>query len=487
MAIVINTTPDGYEPVYTNSISFDIQSTFQAQINFKYLFDVYIKDTGSSVYNFINRILVYPNPVARGFYSPHLILQANNTSFLQHNISAITKQFEAARFYRLNFGENYNPNRNFSDTFFSGGFLGLTFSTSILSDFIVGDLIIINKDSVVTNPQYNGTASITSIVTNNSILTNIPQGTTQSNESGKIIDVLRVVATSSNFVSFNGARQDDEWNINYGSEYAMSGSQSFLSAYKTNYTDNLIESYPIYGDDYATLDFIIATAAIGTFSDVYCTYYYYDSANTLLGTDVISISTDDESIRFIAPSGTKNIDLIAGSGSQFLQSGLLNNYEINISLGDSGGPIQLISKTYSYSIISNCRPYDVIRLAFLNKLGGFDYWNFNLVSKYTSNISRTQIMRYFNKNISTFLKRGRDVIYSKAVENWTINSDFLTDDQAIFIRELVESSDIYIIDGDTQIPIVLTSDNYEFKSGLLNGYVQYTLSFVKSSDVYINR
>jgi hypothetical protein len=122
----------------------------------------------------------------------------------------------------------------------------------------------------------------------------------------------------------------------------------------------------------------------------------------------------------------------------------------------------------------------------LNKLGGYDYWSFNLVSRFTSQVKRTQIDRALRPQYSIG-DRGRDVIYSEAVENWTINSDFLTDDQALFVRELVESSSVFYIDGINQLPVVITSDSWEYKSGLLDGYVQYTLTFQKAFDRIINR
>lgn len=485
MAISINNTPGDYEPIYTSSIPFIVTSTFQAEENFKYLFDLYVNG------QFKNRIATYPRPDGKGVYSPHLVLQANCETLLQFSLSTIEQNSASKAFYYSRFGEQYNPGLTFADTDLATSFLGFTFSTVITGEFFVGDIITVQKDNIAVNPWVDGTASITAITSNFSIMTDKPKPGGFSltlNEGGSIINVSRLSATSSELVGWNATRQEDEYNRDFESEYVMTSNQKFLSVYETSYDSNLTERFPIYTDDWATLDLMVATGSFATFSDIFVKYQYYDSSNTFLGGDEISTTGDDTVLRWIIPTGTRNITDIGGNGASYLSAGTLDHYKVSIYLG-TGGASQLISDVFNYQIIPDCRPYDVIRLAFLNKLGGFDYWNFNLVSKFTSNIDRTQINRAYLKNDNKNLKRGRDVIYSKAVENWTINSDFLTDDQALFIRELVESSDVYMMSEDNQIamPVVITDSNWQFKSGLLDGYVQYTINFIKAYDVHINR
>jgi hypothetical protein len=486
MAITINNTPNDYEPIYTSSIPFEVTSTFQAEENFKYLFDLYVDGT------FKNRVAPYPRPDSKGVYSPHLVLQSNTETELYHTITSIESNTDSKAFYYVRFGEQYNPGLTFADTDLATSFLGFTFSQVIVSRFFVGDIITVQKDNIAINPWIDGTASITALTSNFSIMTDKPRDPNvifSAGETGTIINVSRLNATSSIYVGWNAARQEEEFFKNFESEYVMTSDQKFLSAYETAYDSDLTQRFPIYTDDWASLDLMVATGSFATWSTLWATYTYYDSSNSLLGTDEISISGDDTVLRWTIPTGTLNIFEIGGNGETFLNNGQIKYYNVFMSLGTASSPQLQISDTFNYEIIPDCRPYDVIRLAFLNKLGGFDYWNFNLVSKYTSNIDRTQINRAFLKNDSKVLKRGRDVIYSKAVENWTINSDFLTDEQALFIRELVESSDVYLLDEETERawPIVITDNNWQYKSGLNDGYVQYTINFIKAYDIYINR
>ena len=488
MAIVINTAPDAYEPVYTNSMPFVVSSIFQTKENYKYLFSLNIGVTPIL-------ISTYPRPDGYGIYSPHYALQANCETDLQPDITAIKDNSGSKIKYYFNLGEQYNPGLTFADTNLAGSYLGLDFSTSIASQLFVGDIITIQKDNIGINPWINGTASITSKPSSSSILTDKlkPIDVVYSAyEQGAITSVTRYNATSSIYIGWNAARQYGDFS-DFGATYAMdiATEKSFLSAYETAYTDNLNEKKPIYINDYETLDILLATYSFLSYPVVYCSYAYYDSNNTNLGFDSIKYTSADGGniLRYAVPTGTQNIVNIGGSGSTFISNGSLDHYEVIIGLGDGSSPTpdDDISRRFNYQIIPNCRPYEVVRLAFLNKLGGYDYWNFNLVSKYKSNLKRTQIDRSLDPQ---YIKgdRGRDVIYSTAVENWTINTDFLTDTDALFIRELVESSSVFIVEADGSIlPVVITDSSWDFKSGLLNGYVQYTIEFQKSYDVIINR
>lgn len=489
MAISINYTPDAYEPVYTNSMPFEIISTFQSSVNYKYLFSLNLGATPIL-------ISTYPRPNGYGLYSPHYVLQANCNSGIDPSISIIKDNISSKVKYYFNFGEQYNPGLTFADTNLATAYLGFDFSTSIVSQLFVGDIITIQKDNIGLNPWINGTASITSKPTSSSILTDKlkpPGWVATFLESGSITSVSRFSLTSSVYIGWNASRQYEENFIDFSTTYVMDllTEQNFLSAYETAYTDDLTERKPIYIGDYETLDIFVGTASFDTYPVAYCSYVYYDSNNTILGSESINYGGNDNGdiLRYVVPTGTQNIVDIGGSGSSFISNGSLDHYEVIVGLGDGTNilPDDDISRRFNYQIIPNCRPYDIVRLTFLNKLGGYDYWNFNLVSKYKSNIKRTQIDRSL-RPLYDIGERGRDVIYSTAVENWTINTDFLTDTDALFIRELVESSSVFIVESNGDIfPVVITENTWDFKSGLLNGYVQYTIDFQKSYDVIINR
>lgn len=420
MAITFQSQPDNYSPVYTNSMPFIVQSAQQFNENYKYLFSVNILGVAQPIL-----IATYPDPSGQGIYSPHFILQANCDTSVDPYIVVVKQNSASKREYFINIGEQYNPGATFADTDLSGSFLGLTFSTNIVGIFDTGDIIFIQKDNIGLNAWIDGTASITSITSNSSILTDkvIPFGFQISSlESGSITNVKRFGLTSSSKFGWNAARQPDDFSDFLG-EYILDDitDKKLLTVYETAYTSNLTQKKPIYLGDYETLDFFIATYSFANFPIVYQTFVYYDAAGAVLGTDNTDsgFSEDGSYLRYVMPAGTQNIVDIGGNGAGFIGAGTLDSYEVIVGIGDGSTttPDDDISLRFNYQITPNCRPYEVVRLTFLNKLGGYDFWNFNLVSKYKSNIKRTIIDRALGPIIS-LPRRGRDVIYSTAVENW---------------------------------------------------------------------
>jgi len=503
MAISIITTPDNYEPVYTNSMPFVISSTFNTEENFKYLFDLYVRGTLQTT------VAPYPRPNGQGLYSPHYVLQSFCDTELRATSSTIFSNAGSIATYSITFGENYNPGLTFGDTYLIGSYvgnkLGLEFTQNISTQLFVGDTITIEKDNISINPWISGQATILSITNSTlagyskTVFTSIDLQSPvfSSNESGSITNVFRYGTSSSVKFGWNAARQYDDFS-DFQTDFVSDGVNSAFKYSLSSYTQSQVNTLttaaailgvtkkPINSNEYETIDLIITPSNFTTRPSLRALYQYFSATGSSLGQDTITFSTPPvNTLRFTVPVGTANIRAIGGNGLSFLNNDSLSFYTVDVESTD-GTNQGFIARQHNFEVICKKRPYEVIRLAFLNKLGGYDYWSFNLVSRFTSQVKRTQIDRALRPQYSIG-DRGRDVIYSEAVENWTINSDFLTDDQALFVRELVESSSVFYIDGINQLPVVITSDSWEYKSGLLDGYVQYTLTFQKAFDRIINR
>jgi hypothetical protein len=90
----------------------------------------------------------------------------------------IDGQFDGGHFYST------YPEYTFNDTLYTDGSVGLSFSTP--HDFLPGDLIIIDKDDKTLNEYYDGTASITEIIDDLYVVTDIPWGSNSVLESGRV-------------------------------------------------------------------------------------------------------------------------------------------------------------------------------------------------------------------------------------------------------------------------------------------------------------
>jgi hypothetical protein len=200
-------------------------------------------------------------------------------------------------------------------------------------------------------------------------------------------------------------------------------------------------------------------------------------------TQVLSVLDNETGNQIVYPftptSPTFSMNMFGNSVFNF---GAEISYIYAVNVGATGSRISEIKE---YEILCQCREYELIQLAFVNKLGGVDYWTFNLVSKYRSQIERDRIKQSLRYNYNVGNRQHR-IINQRITENWTINTDYITDEQAVFIRELVESPEVYWIKDGNLLPIIITDDSYEFKSSLNDILVQYTISFTKAYDILSN-
>jgi hypothetical protein len=114
-----------------------------------------------------------------------------------------------------------------------------------------------------------------------------------------------------------------------------------------------------------------------------------------------------------------------------------------------------------------------MRLAYINKYGAFDFFNFDLVSKTTFDVERKGYERNYNGSIyeagGVVVKNINPIYYTKETQKWKIISDYLNDAQAETLRELYSSPLVYMnLVNDNYInfswiPVKPTATSYEVK------------------------
>jgi hypothetical protein len=119
--------------------------------------------------------------------------------------------------------------------------------------------------------------------------------------------------------------------------------------------------------------------------------------------------------------------------------------------------------------------YDGTRFAFLNELGAYDYVNFGLADTKIDNITRKNFEQNFvNYSTSTngiaydTTRRGSKTYSTTYTETRRAESDYLLQDDADWLRQLIESPEVYIQDGSDFRPIVITTSNYTYKTNPLS-------------------
>jgi hypothetical protein len=505
MAVTTLTTyPNDYSPVY-GDLWFQLTSTSYALTNFKYVFDLQKVSVGG-VTSSLGRYKVPPSVAGYGLYNSSRVLQTQLTYDLNPAITSYQAP-NSLTSYNINYGFEYNPNKAFVSTFgTTASKLGLSFSTP--HSFLVGDVIQISKDDKTVNYEYDGTASVAATTTY-AITTDKTYLVPYPNESGAIISFLRLENISRTLNAFNGVRPYELKAFNYGTigKYLHTGTQSEGgSTYSlTNYS--FIDGYyPTYeGSKTIELNDVETTSYLVDRSYSYRPDLVGIQLYSALGTSSAITSTDYFTYSINVNTAYKRIDI--GTGPLNITNALgfniftqSSNLYYMVCLQSStvplpGRPMIPLSAINSYGLryykikdydpIANCSPYPKIRLAFVNTLGGIDYFTFNFKSVNTMNTEKTYFKRELDFNY-TVGDRQDFVLSQRATETYTISTDFLNDNTASWLKELIKSTEVYVITADgsdisnivvTKLPILIMDSSFQVKTKLNDKSIAITLTY----------
>jgi hypothetical protein len=171
---------------------------------------------------------------------------------------------------------------------------------------------------------------------------------------------------------------------------------------------------------------------------------------------------------------------IAKSGTTYPN---VNYFQITpLTYGGSVASIQLFvnwnngsARRYKFATLFTqaCGKFDPMRIAYLNKYGAFDFFNFDLVNKTTFSIEKKGYQRDYNGSIyeanGVVVKNINPVYFTKETQSWKVISDYLNDAQSELIRELYSSPLVYLnVVNDNYIrpswiPVKPNATTYEVK------------------------
>lgn len=153
-------------------------------------------------------------------------------------------------------------------------------------------------------------------------------------------------------------------------------------------------------------------------------------------------------------------------------------YEVSVWAADSPVAIDIpISETKTYYIDDTCTKYQPVRLTWLNSYGGWDYYNFILVSRNTFNVTRNTYKRNLNYNY-TVGNVGFIVGDIQARESTQVTSDWLGDQQSQWMKELLKSKAVYELRSDgSYLPIILDASSVEIKKTVNDKLINYEFGY----------
>ena len=322
----------------------------------------------------------------------------------------------------------------------------------------------------------------------------LPGGVTPNPTYNQLIQVQP--EPSESYKIFNGYLKYTDKLDQIGVDYGYNTSPLTLATASSSFLTNASVTQYANITDYGTLAFMNISTTLKVL------FTYYDSDGGSLGSDSV--------IREVANGAPQvwNADI----GYEVLHFGCfpanlrnwsstfqgivatISYYTVEVR---SLSPIASLSKTYTINV--NCptlKGYEPIRLTWLNQWGAWDYYTFTMKSSRmisTQGSTYNQLAGTWNESsyrIDSF-KGGKKAFRVNATEKITMNTDFVNEAESEWFEDLINSPEVYILDGfqtdqsnaalnQYVTPVRLTTSSYTRKTVANDKLMQYTFEVEKS-------
>jgi hypothetical protein len=488
--VSIVSEPDYLEPMRESEIWYRLTSASASVLtDYKYVIDLWTLNSSNILLNKLGRFKVPPRPTDNQAYFSvnkplytQISVVASNTIFPGFTTSSgnpakcINPLYTR---YTIQYGFEYNPNLYYYD-FTNVPSFGLAFQSN--PQLLIGDVITVNKINNTANSQYNGVYTIGTVSSGTVSIPGLTFGayfvgvngtfgisTPVGFDEGYITNLLRVGSTASNRLSYYGTRQYEQNNINFTTNYLLKTGST-----DSNFLTNYVGWKPIKNNEWETRNIMVESSVSPTYSIELKTY---DSSNVQIGTYSVNGNFTTNCKYFAIGTGTRNLKSIHNDNNLFN-----NVYKYTIQLKSSSDGD---SEVLNYGINYECSLYPDVRLVFLNKMGGYDYWTFDRDNKKTVNINRTEYKKVLMPDY-VIGDRGQTPLATDAQYVYTLNSNWVSEYDCQFLEELIHSPNVYIVNSDESLtPIVITDSNYVIKTQLRDRLFNLTINYKLSYNLNI--
>jgi len=440
--------------------------TTASKFKIKYTAEVYVNNQTAGLTNTVNRVAVLkvtPNGVGSGIFDLSPIIQ-----------NYVTPDYEGGTVH------------NSSSIYFSK-YNGTNFSDNTPHTIHQVDDFSTNRNSCrFFTVRFNVEAA-------DSATGNV---TTQYNSNTTVDD----------FLMYNGVLYDTDIlnldsNSNFG--YNLSEEGFILNSSTDSFLSNAPKTQYLRTTDYLTLsffsqydwDFEVGTAGVQYPSIKYIKIQFYNNGSTT-GSLITktAVAANGGHSGYMGDSNNKLQFVGVGTGN-LVGSGvtLPTNWDYyTVQAFDFSD--NLVSDTYNfYKQEEDCKEFETIRLTWLNKFGVWDYYNFTKKSVRTFNTKRksyTQITGTWNESKFRINGHtgGKKTYNSSISETIKLNTDYITEAEAIWLEELFISNDVYILEkrstDNTSLgymrkyiqPATITNSTHTRKTKANDKLIQYTFN-----------
>ena len=302
----------------------------------------------------------------------------------------------------------------------------------------------------------------------------------RSDASGTVTDI----STSSTYYPWNASLYHDEF-IDYSNQYLLSsGSTNKFLTNSPRTIDKALGDYSwLYGlsEDVTKVKIITYDSAGSTNGEF--DLAYSGSAYATTADRMFSIPTGKQ-LESTLPTGVTVV-----SGAQPILDSDVASYTVQAYAGTTAS-----SELFTYNVVNRCVRTTPKEVVFLNSLGGFDSFVFELASIPT----RDKEVRQYKQDFGTLNADGtigysksqhlKKNYYTTSTQKLRVSSNYLTEAESEWLKELFDSPEVYLVEGDELIAIQgIEETNYEEKQKEREKLFRLEFTLVYSWDNYRQR
>jgi hypothetical protein len=505
MAITISGSPQTFTPVY-NPIFYYLDSTNKTEDGFKYLVDIYSANTA----NLLATYSLFPRPIdGLGVADINQVLQSSVSAFFNSDLNQFSACPENFINYDVCFGEEYLyswPYTSAEVRRLGGASEAYAITLSGLTNplFDAGDQIIVVPDNPSNIPNLfgrfgvssSGTSRLEYIDTEAYGLT----GTTIYSYSGTVSfqdgrkSQFPSLTCSTGNTTYNGAVTHKLFKDYLGSVYnigSFAKSLLFSSRLPANRTPLSVKT-----DNRMWVNFYSSSASTFT-PRLLVTTYNGDPFNggVVNGQFRFTGSTAGNTTMQTVAIGPYNLNNYSTSaqvisGALPIIDSAVTHYVINLQ--NSGGTDTTLS--YVFKMNTECFRYDNIELYFFDRMGAIIPVNFELQSTRKISVSKSEYQSFLGDLNTTTNRwgynakdRGRNQINTTVIEEMTLNTNWLTEQEASYFQELYTSPLVYMREGTNFWPVITKTNDLSIPKKNNKKNFQYTITIEMANQDVINK
>ncbi len=323
---------------------------------------------------------------------------------------------------------------------------------------------------------------------------------TQYTDANGDVQIDTPIIANDNYQIFNGyLKYTDELSI-FNNDFGFSLTNFNLSSNTDRFLTNAPKIQYANIEDYGTVAYLAPNGNVS-----YIKLIYKNSSNVQIGTEDITRNYGNGAYTTFGSEIRKrivyfgcfpaNLQNWSSTFQALVSAGTIQGGSIIVQAFNSGN--SAISNKYTINInCPNLKGYESIRLCWLNQWGAWDYYTFtqkSVRSISTSGSTYEQLAGTWNEKayrVDSY-KGGKKSFRVNATEKITMNSDFVSESENDMFEELINSPEVYILEGYQDDgpysalnqyvkPVRLTTSSFTKKTVANDKLIQYTFEVEKS-------